>query len=145
MKNVDLSLTSDSTFKHETFDPVSALWVRTVRFPVSGWTPRVPHHAVNIQPSAKESAVPHAEVRKHSAFVTLTFWVQAPLFCLKLRKSLCLQSVSSTERCMLKVKCSPLLGVDPASSAGVRQVCATKCVRQEERKTLMHLIFKLNN
>lgn len=83
------------------------------------WIHHVPHHAAVIQLSAKESVVPHAMVS------ILTYFLMSLTFnSSKHNEGLYLfpQNVSMTGGCMLMEKCSSLQEVDPAYSAGVRQV-----------------------
>lgn len=70
--------------------PASIVAALQVKCLVSVWMHHVPQHTAVIQLSAKESVVLHA------------------------------MNVSMTDECMLMEKCSPLLGADPACSAGVR-------------------------
>lgn len=100
------------------------LYVRQVKCLVSMWMHHVPHHAVAILLSTKENVAPHVMVS--------IFYLQFPRVFVKFVLSnsskhnqslyLFLQNVSMIIGCMLMEKCSVLLGVDPACSAGVRQV-----------------------
>lgn len=87
------------------------------------WMYHAPHHTVDILLSKKENVAPRVMV---SIFYIITIYSCYCLFCQApaniLILSSFLQSVSMIIRRMLMEKCSVLPEVDPACSAGVRQV-----------------------
>lgn len=137
--------------------PFLSLSVRQVKCLVSVWMHHVPQHTAVIQLSAKESVVLHAMVSTYCMSIcseNICFLMSlSNLFCLlhvilhwssfhcycSSSSSLCViqQNVSMTDECMLMEKCSPLLGADPACSAGVRQVHVSTFVS----KKMSHFAF----
>lgn len=86
--------------------------------------PHALHHGVKTQLSRGESVVPHAKVCVEKRCFDADFHFHN----VKLLNRSCglffPQIVSTNRECMLMERFLLLLGVDPACSAGVRQVCA---------------------